>query len=83
MTAMLWVLFISIGGLMVEVVDFIAHAFCIVGLCKWYKGDTLAVKGTWCDVKLHCRETGNIFQWAKHTEKTPRVWFRLEKIWRR
>ena len=57
-----------------ELVDFIAYTFCIVGVDKWYKGDIIAVKGAWCDVKLHCRETGKVFQWTKHTEKTPRSW---------
>ena len=66
-----------------EVVDFIAYTFCIIGLYMWYRGDTLAVKGSWCDVKLHCQETGEVFQWTKHTEKTPRSWYRLEKIWSR
>lgn len=66
-----------------EVVNFIVYSLCLLGLISAWEGETLAVKGTWCKVKLHCEETGDVFMWTKHTPKTPRHWFRLEKVWYR
>lgn len=57
--------------------------FVIFLLPEILYGETIAVKGTWHDVKLHCRVTGEVRQWSKHTKETPRVWFRCEKVWRR
>lgn len=61
--------------------DFITHFMCILGLLRSLRGDCIAVDGNWCDIKLHCRETGEVYQWNKHTDKTPRTWFKCNKVY--
>ncbi|AUR87441.1 hypothetical protein NVP1101O_030 [Vibrio phage 1.101.O._10N.261.45.C6] len=57
--------------------------FLVYILPNIIRGETLAVKGEWYDVKLHSRERDFVTSWLKHTEKSPRVWFHTQKIWRR
>lgn len=66
-----------------ELLNFITWILCTFGILNAWRGEVLAVKGSWCDVKLHCQETGNVFQWAKHTDKTPRSWFKCDRVWYR
>ncbi len=66
-----------------EILNFVTFILCMLGISNMIHGEVIAVKGMWHDVKLHCRETGKIYTWKKHTKETPTVWFWTQKVYRR